>query len=171
MPIDDDDPEIPGPLHGDDPPVTDEDRNRFGVLLDHAAERGLLTPVEYQARLGELAEATSMDELRRIVTELPAFNASVMVDRSKGSKSRTRTRVAPVATQVPSVYGDPDSWTSLTPATARRSRANPWLVLVIVVAVLLVAMVVLGLLAARASHTSGAGPTGSVTLAVSLLRL
>ena len=23
--------------------VTDEDRNRFGVLLDHAAERGLLS--------------------------------------------------------------------------------------------------------------------------------
>jgi len=151
--------------------VTDEDRNRFGVLLDHAAERGLLTPVEYQARLGELADATSMDELRRIVTELPVFNAPAMVDRSKGSKSRTRSRVTPVAAPVPGVYGDPGSWTSLTPATVRRGRANPWLVLVIVVAVLLVAMVVLGLLAARVSHTSGTGPTGSVNLAFSPLRL
>ena len=38
-----------------------------------AAERGLLSPTEYQARLGEVAEASSVDELRRIVTELPAF--------------------------------------------------------------------------------------------------
>ena len=53
--------------------MTDEDRNRFGILLDHASERGLLTPLEYEFRLSELAEATSMDELRRIVTELPAF--------------------------------------------------------------------------------------------------
>ena len=37
--------------------VTDEDRNRYGVLLDHAAERGLLSPAEYQVRLAELAEA------------------------------------------------------------------------------------------------------------------
>ena len=41
--------------------VSDEERNRYGVLLDHAAERGLLTAAEYQVRLAELADATSIE--------------------------------------------------------------------------------------------------------------
>ena len=57
--------------------VTDEVRNRYGELLDRAAERGLLSPFEYQERLGRVAEATSEDELRVLVTELPAFGAPV----------------------------------------------------------------------------------------------
>ena len=66
-----------GLVVGAPPPVgvTDEERNRYGVLLDHAAERGLLSSVEYQARLSDLADAASVEELQRIVTELPAFGA------------------------------------------------------------------------------------------------
>ena len=64
----------------------DEDRNRFGTLLDHADERGLLSVSEYEIRLGELAAATSIDEMREIVTELPAFTPMPsMPARSKRS--------------------------------------------------------------------------------------
>ena len=64
-------------------PVTDEDRTTFGLLFDRAAERGLLTQSEYQLRLGELAEATSRDEMRRIVTELPVFVTPPPMARSR----------------------------------------------------------------------------------------
>ncbi len=56
--------------------VSDDDRNRYGVLLDHAAERGLLSPTEYRETTGQLAEAPSIEDLQRIVTELPAFDLS-----------------------------------------------------------------------------------------------
>ena len=64
-------------------PVTDEDRTTFGLLLDRAAERGLLSQSEYQLRLGELAEATTRDEMRRIVTELPVFVTPSPLARSR----------------------------------------------------------------------------------------
>ena len=46
---------------------------RYGRLLDRAAERGLLDPAEYEVRLRELAEATSIDADGGIVTELPVL--------------------------------------------------------------------------------------------------
>ena len=64
-------PELVGPV----PPgvVSDDDRNRFGRLLDTAAEQGLLSPLDYQNRLAQVASAGSVAELQRIVTEIPAF--------------------------------------------------------------------------------------------------
>lgn len=147
--------------------VTDDDRNRYGVLLDRAAERGLLSPVEYQARLTELADAASVDELQRIVTELPAFAGSGGVAVSPGrdsgpSGSGPRTAPDPAAL-------DSALWATLTPSARRRSAGNPWVVLAVLVAVLLVALVVLALIVAHV----GARHVGAVVTtahAVSRLR-
>ena len=53
--------------------ITDEERTRYGLLLDSAAERGLLDPADYEIRLRELAEATTTAQMTDIVAELPAF--------------------------------------------------------------------------------------------------
>ena len=151
------------------PGVTDEDRNRYGVLLDHAAERGLLSPAEYQARLVELADATSVDQLQRIVTELPAFGSAgpapavtVTAPRPVGGGPSPRGRVS----------GDVDAalWASRTPSVARRSRGNPWVVLLVVVAVLVVALVALALVAVHYSHTHPAGLAPAAGTVFSRLR-
>ena len=57
--------------------VTDEDRTRYGRSSTSAAERGLLDPADYEVRLRELAEATTIEEMTEIVTELPAFTAPI----------------------------------------------------------------------------------------------
>ncbi len=157
---------VPGVSSG----VSDEDRNRYGVLLDHAAERGLLSPAEYQVRLGELAEAASVDELQRIVTELPSFGAPGAaaeaphrVQRSTGT-SATRAAPDPVAL-------DAALWSNLTPATARRGSGNPWLILVVLLVVLVVAMVVLALVAAHLTHAHPTAAPLTVAAVLSRLRL
>ena len=147
--------------------VTDEDRNRYGVLLYHAAERGLLSGPEYQARLVELADATSLDQMRRIVTELPVFGAPGGVpasDRASGSPSSARPGPGSPSGAAP---GDLEAalWAARTPANPRRSRGNPWVILLVVVAVLAVALVVLALVAAHYSHHH----TGSTPVAGALL--
>jgi len=160
-----------GPGGGADPAVTDDERNRYGALLDAAAERGLLTPTEYEARLGEVAMATSVVELRRIVTELPAFGASTESRTTDGSvpgsaAAPDRTPTAP----------DLDAllWAGRTQAVSRRNKGNQWLVLALVVAVLLVALVALGLVAAHVvhSHSTGAAAASRAAAAgLSFLRL
>ena len=145
-----------------EPGVTDEDRNRYGVLLDHAAERGLLSPADYRLRLAELAEATSMEELQRIVTELPAFDGS----SSRGSASVTspgslavfsglpgRSSGPPAAPGTPAPELDAALWASLTPASPRKAGGNPWIILAVVVVILLAAMVGLALVATHVVHT------------------
>jgi hypothetical protein len=117
--------------------VTDEDRNRFGVLLDHAVERGLLGPGEYQVRLRELAEATSIEEMTEIVSALPAFGAA-----SSPAKRADAT---------------PDLLAIGTLPTPRERRNPPWLLLVMVVAVIAVALVALALVAAHAVHSHSSG--------------
>ena len=148
--------------------VSDDDRNRYGVLLDHAAERGLLSPSEYQARLAELADATSEDELRRIVTELPAFGPS-------GGATAATSRTSPVGSPSAGV-SDPaavDSalWAQLTPATTRRRAGNPWAALAVLVVVLLVALVVLAVVASHLAHTHHTGALRAGVSVVSRLRL
>ena len=97
--------------------VTDEDRTRFGLLLDRAAERGLLSTSEYQLRLGDLAEATTIDQMRQIVTELPVFNTPVTGTVAKGSRR---------STAVPAL-GAP------SPRAGGRGRSGRWVLLAIVV--------------------------------------
>ena len=177
--------------------VTDEDRNRYGVLLDHAAERGLLSPGDYQARLSEVASATSLDELKRIVTELPVFDGvgtspamgpGVAAAVPATSVSQAPSLQAP-SLQTPSLQtpgpGDrhevwtstvPDSldaalWANLTPATQRRGRGNPWVILGVLVVVMLVAIMVLALVASHLTHTTHAGSVEVARQTVSRLRL
>jgi hypothetical protein len=112
--------EVAGPAAEGATEVTDDDRNRFGKLLDHAAERGLLSVPEYELRLGELAAATSIDQMREIVTDLPVFTplAATTAPRSRWSG--------------PGVAGS---------ALGGRRRRNPWVMLglsVVVIVALLV---------------------------------
>jgi hypothetical protein len=111
-------------------PVTDEDRMRFGVLLDRAAERGLLDPYEYDTRLRSLAEATSVEEMRSIVTELPAFDPSVLV------AARTSGRRAP----------------RRAPGLGGGGGSTRWVVLVAVAVVLVVTMAVAAVYAAHVAR-------------------
>jgi len=202
--------------------VTDEDRNRYGVLLDHAAERGLLSPGDYQARLSEVASATSLDELKRIVTELPVFDgvgtspamgpgvaaavpatsvsqapslraSSLQASSPQAASPQTPSPQTPSlqtpSLQTPSLQtpgpGDrhevwtstvPDSldaalWANLTPATQRRGRGNPWVILGVLVVVMLVAIMVLALVASHLTHTTHAGSVEVARQTVSRLRL
>jgi len=162
------------------PDVTDEDRNRYGVLLDHAAERGLLSPSAYRFRLAELGEATSMEQLRRIVTELPAFErgaprAAVPTASSGptaapvGSPSRSPGPATHPGTPTPEF--DAALWSSLTPASSRHGQGNRWIILVVVVVILMVAMVGLALVAAHAVHVHSGHSTGMGAAGLSLLRL
>jgi Domain of unknown function (DUF1707) len=86
---------------GDDPGgddqrwVTDDDRHRYGLLLDRAAERGLLNPAEYEHRLGEMASATTIDEMKSIVTELPVFTTPGATTRRPSP--RPKSLASPVA--------------------------------------------------------------------------
>lgn len=162
-----------------EPGVTDEDRNRYGVLLDHAAERGLLSPGDYRLRLAQLAEATSMEELQRIVTELPAFAGGT----SPGAVASTtsgplvvpgglpgRSPGPPAVPGTPTPELDAALWASLTPASSRKSTRNPWIILAVVVTILMVAMVGLALVAAHVVHTQPGHATGIGGAGLSLLR-
>jgi hypothetical protein len=140
--------------HGIDDPVTDDDRTRYGVLLDHAAERGLLTVAEYEVRLGELAEATSIDEMRRIVTELPAF--APPAPASTPARSR---RTAPVLA----------SDAMLMTAGTRR-RNSSWVVLALVVAVVVALLIAFTIYAEHLAKSHTAAPASTAAV-VSALRL
>ncbi len=136
----------PGPPQAET--VTDEDRSRFGVLLDHAAERGLLGPTDYEVRLRDLAEATSIEQMTAIVSELPAFT-------SIAGTTAEQTRTASDAL----AFG-----TMASPVARRRA---PWALLVIVVAAVALALMVLALYTAHTVHTrTGGGQSAPVTLSV-----
>jgi hypothetical protein len=138
-------------------PVTDEDRTRYGLLLDRAAERGLLEPHDYEIRLGELAAATSIDQLRRIVTELPAFVTPATQAAAKPLRSR---RVGPTVTPGGVV------------AVGGRRRTSPWLLLGLVLLVVIGALVFFSIYAEHLVHShTGAVPAWPPAGALSALRL
>jgi hypothetical protein len=116
-------------------PVTDDDRQRFGVLLDRALERRLLDAVEYQRRLVALADATTIEELRDLVTELPALGAGL--DRTAAAGLRPGGLAA---------LGRPRSGT-------RATRRSPWPALVVVLVVLAVFVVVLAVVGAHLARS------------------
>jgi hypothetical protein len=138
-------------------PVTDEDRNRFGTLLDHAAERGLLDPREYELRLGELASATSIDQMREIVTELPILSTPPALAAARGKRGLGRTALTGPVTAGPS---------GVTP------RSSPWLILVVVVVLVVAALVFVAVYATHVVHsrTSGAGVPAPLGVWLSGLR-
>jgi hypothetical protein len=135
--------------------VSDEDRNRFGVLLDHAAERGLLSSAEYQVRLSDLADATSVDEMQRIVTDLPAFGTSAPSTASEPRSTGPSVRASSAGSS----------------AHSRRRRGNPWVILTVVIVVLVVALVSLALVAAHVSNTHHLAPAGATGALLSRLHL
>ena len=137
--------------------VSDDERNRYGVMVDHAAERGLLTPAEYMARLAEVAEATSIEELQRIVTELPLFDEPAALARATANR-----RVQDPA--------DLDAVLSsgLSQPKRRKFRTNPWIILAIMVSVLFIALVVLTVVANHLSHNPSSGVSGFSVISVGL---
>lgn len=121
----------------------DGDRNRYGLLLDRAAERGLLTPFEYEVRLRDLASATSFEEMNRIVTELPAFVApadQAGPRRSRGASSAGGLGAPPAR------------------PTGTAGRSSPWLLLAVLVAVAVVALVFLAVYAHHLGRSQGVAP-------------
>jgi Domain of unknown function (DUF1707) len=138
--------------------VTDEDRNRFGTLLDHAAERGLLSVSEYEVRLGELADATTIDQMQQIVTELPVFTpaAAVLPPRSR--------RSAPVTG-----LGDPGTGLA---AVGSRRRPNPWVIFATLLLVVVALLVFFVIYAQHLIHTHDAGAlSAALRVPLSGLRL
>jgi hypothetical protein len=152
--------------------VSDDDRNRYGVLLDHAAERGLLSPTEYRARLVQVADAPSIEAMQRIVTELPAFGPCGAPTPSPTRPTRqarppTAGTLEPAALDsaaLDSAALDSALWANLTPAMSRRASGKQWLILAVMVVVLLVAMVALALVAAHVAHTHHAALGARVDL-------
>ncbi len=133
--------------------VTDEDRNRYGALLDRAADRGLLSLADYQVRLGELAEATTMEQMHRIVTELPVFSAP---PAKTNAASRRRPRAsAPPGSALP--RATPDAPWAGAPGNRTLEGRGRWLVLAAMVAVLVVSIIVLALFAAHLTHVRSVG--------------
>jgi hypothetical protein len=145
--------------------VTDDDRTRYGVLLDRAAERGLLSTDEYEVRLRELAGATSLERMREIVTELPIFASTGTAMTAKKSSKTRRSATPP---------GDVSfSMPKTTRAIGRRgNRSSPWILLGVLLVVFVAALVFFSLYSEHLLHHHGTGmPAGSVRVLLSGLRL
>ncbi|MHB1517566.1 MAG: DUF1707 SHOCT-like domain-containing protein [Acidimicrobiales bacterium] len=156
--------------------VSDDERNRYGLLLDRAAERGLLSTDEYDARLRDLAIAGSVEELQRIVAELPIFTARSSKGSGRGRWSRRfvagavasdprdaeivyhgmRGRKSAPTTMAPGPLG---SRVAGSATTRRRRTGNPWVALVVMTVVLVVALVVLAIYSRSVIHHQGRGPS------------
>jgi len=136
--------------------VTDEERTSYGVLLDRAAERGLLDSSEYELRLRQLAEATTTEQMVAIVTELPAFApmAGPLAPRQSRSAIQSASRSAQA--------GD-----------GQRRRVIVWVLMGVLVVLALVSLVILALSVGRLSRsrTSMPPPPPAATRPVSALRL
>lgn len=128
-----------------DPPsaVTDEDRQAYGRLLDSAMERGLLSPYDYQTRLGDLAAASTIDEMKGIVTELPIFTASTP------AKPRRSSRSTGTPDDLPMVTGRAPT---RMPGVATHGRSNRWTKLIILLIAVIVLFVALSIYAAHLAN-------------------
>ncbi len=165
-------PPPPPPVHvpGGPAPVSDADRNRYGALLDRAAERGLLDAAEYQVRLVALAEATTLEQMHRIVTELPVFSAPPAKQRS-GRAGRLRRAPHPVSPLPVPPGGEPVAAVTGPTAAGVPAHRNSWLVLVALVAVLVVSLVVLAVVAAHLAHPASGALATPAARVLSSLRL
>jgi hypothetical protein len=116
-------------------PVTDEDRQSYGRLLDNAFERGLIGPYDYEVRLRELSEATSIEAMKQIVTEMPVFALPARNGKAKRS---------PLAA---------------SPGPGGVRRSSPWAKLIILVVVVVLAFVILAVFAEHLAHDRRNGST------------
>ena len=137
--------------------ITDEERTRYGLLLDRAAERGLLEPPDYEVRLRALAEATTTEQMVDIVAELPAFTPPP--NRASPARSRRAGR---------SVSGPRPGR-----AEPERRRMALLALLVLLVIVAMASLVILALSVERLSrhHGSIGPPVPVATRPFSALRL
>jgi hypothetical protein len=139
----------PAPDAAESEGVTDEERNRYGSLLDRAAERGLLEPSEYEVRLRDLAQATSTEAMMQIVTELPVFNPLTQSSRPRKSRPARHTMTRAAAHPEP------------------RRRVTVWALLALLVVVAVASLVILAVSAERLTHRQGGGSgTGPATTRV-----
>ena len=166
---------------GTDQVVDDAELSRYGALLDRAAERGLLTPAEYGIRLGELAAATTVDEMIALVTELPVLATGATPDRRGRGLGGTPSRrdAGPDGSPfggrnraVGATVSPGDLVGPLPAVSPGPGRSSPWFSLAVVVAVLVVAMVFFGVYAEHLIHAHSQGlPAGPAPVArVSALR-
>ncbi|HEV3265341.1 MAG TPA: DUF1707 domain-containing protein [Acidimicrobiales bacterium] len=158
-------PEISRPT-GPEPEVTDEDRQTYGRLLDSAMERGLLSAYEYETRLGDLAGASTVDEMKKIVTELPIFTASTPAKPRRPSRS-IGSRLSGSADDLPLVPGlDPAQMSGV----GRHSRSNRWTKLIILLIVVIVLFVALSVYAAHLTNNHSNHTGASVTRTTLVVR-
>ena len=134
--------------------VSDEERTSYGLLLDRAAERGLLDPSEYEVRLRRLAEATTTAEMVAIVSELPAF-----IPPPTPADHRSRS--------------DIQSASRTTAGDGQRRRLIIWVLMGVLVVLALVSLIILALSVGRLSRSRSSMPPPPPAAArpVSALRL
>jgi hypothetical protein len=158
-------PEVPRPT-GSQPEVTDEDRQTYGRLLDSAMERGLLSAYEYETRLGDLSEASTIDEMKRIVTDLPIFTASTPAKPRRPTRS-IGSRLSGPADDLPLVPGRAQARMS---GVGRHGRPNRWTKLIILLIVVIVLFVALSIYAAHLTNNHSNHTGASVTRTTLVVR-
>ena len=122
-------------------------------------ERGLLTPYDYETRLSDLAEAPTLDELKRIVTELPMFGAAASASKPASKPAK------------PSLFGGspvsgPSDGLPITPGTTRalarsaaKSQRSRWTKLIILLIVVIALFVALSIYAEHLVHNHNNNPS------------
>ena len=138
-------PKVPQPTDHQ-PPVTDDDRQLYGRLLDSAMESGLLGAYDYETRLSDLADASTIDEMKKIVTELPMFSASAPTAKPRKSSLFSTSPGSPRSQTTPG------SEYSRIPGVATKGRSNPWTKLIILLVVVVVMFVALSIYAEHLVH-------------------
>lgn len=162
-------PELPEPVTtpvapADDRPadplseVTDEDRQTYGRLLDSAMERGLLSAYDYQTRLGDLAAASTIEEMKTIVTELPMFTASTPAKPRRFSRFTEAPDDLPVA---------PGSAQTRMAGAAAHGRSNRWTKLIVLLIAVIALFVALSIYAAHVANNHNSHSGATVTRATS----
>jgi len=129
------------------------DREAYARLLDRAHARELLNPVEYQLRLAELADAGTVEEMKRIVTDLPALAGVNGAAGGNGAGPRSPTRSDRRSTGLA-------AWPGVAGYRVSRRRAGatpgtrPWTVLALVMVVVILVFALLVVYADRVVHES-----------------
>jgi hypothetical protein len=143
------------------PAVTDEDRQQYGRLLDSAMERGLLSPYDYETRLSDLAEAPTIDELKRIVTELPIFGASASGSKPASKPARPSLFGSSAASELSDgLPGTPGTTRALARSAAKSQRSR-WTKLIIVLVVVIALFVALSIYAEHLVHNHNNNPSST----------
>jgi hypothetical protein len=119
----------------------DDDRQRYGRLLDSARMRGLIDDEEYSRRLTELGEASTEAEMREMVARLPAMRAGAGADAT-----------------APASGLDPVDLARLMKRSGRDQGQNRRWAALVAIALMFLVLIVLGIVLAMSVHSrSGDG--------------